>query len=126
MDLFAVSDLKTFNNTISYWSDVYGFKMNSMRESVRYDAQVMVVEPDCVVSDAFKFKTIDCMTVRTEQLAKFDAHFELVITADCELTGIGSSFDTYFNHAALDNKVNDDHTTVLFCFVKFKCFDFRF
>lgn len=105
MELFAVSDPKTFANTISFWSNVYGFKMNSMRESVRYDAQVMIVEPSCVVSDAPKFKTIDCTSVATSELARFDAPFELTIASTCELTGIGASFDTYFNHSSLKNKV---------------------
>lgn len=104
MDLFAVSDQKTFDNTLSFWSNVYGFKMNSMRESVRYDGQVMVIEPNCVVSDSVKFKIIDCMSVQLDELARFEADFELNITSDCDLTGLGSSFDTYFNHPALVNQ----------------------
>lgn len=103
------------HNTLSFWSNVYGFKMNSMRESVRVDGQVMVIEPSCVVSESVKFKIIDCMTVQLDELARFEADFELNITSDCELTGIGSSFDTYFNHAALENKVSfstsPDHKT---------------
>lgn len=114
MHLFAVSDLETYANKISYWSDVYGFKMNAMRESVRHDAQVLVLEPSCVASKLFKFKEIDCMQVQADELNKFNVPFELKITSDCDLTGIGASFDTFFNHSSLSEKVYFDSLLTVF------------
>lgn len=105
MHLFAVSDVEIFEDKISFWSNVYGFKMNSMTEIVRHDAQVLTLESSSVKSEMFKFKEIDCSTVRCEDLNKFSSSFELTISEDCELTGIGTSFETYFNSSSLENKV---------------------
>ena len=105
MHLFAVSDLETYNKTINFWSDVYGFKMNVMKRVVCKDAQVQFIDKEKVVSEMFKFKEIDCMNVKVDDISKFSTDFSLKISQDCQLTGIGSSFDTFFNHQSLINKV---------------------
>lgn len=105
MHLFAVSDLETYNRTIKFWSNVYGFKMSIMKRTVSRDAQIQVIDKQKVVSDIFKFKEINCMSVTTDDIKEFTTHFEIKINQDCDLTGIGSSFDTFFNHPSLTNKV---------------------
>ncbi|CAF0811547.1 unnamed protein product [Brachionus calyciflorus] len=104
MHLFAVSDMETYDRTVNFWSNVYGFKMNVMRKVVCKDAQIQVIDKDKVVSDLFKFKDIDCMNVKVKDISKFSVDFSLKIIQDAILTGLGSSFDTYFNHSSLQNK----------------------
>lgn len=105
MHLFGVSDSKTFANTIAFWSNVYGFNMETMKNTVCRDAQVLSLDASCVVTDMVKFKEIDCMKVKVDDVFKFESDFELAVNCDCELTGIGSSFDAHFNHDSLENKV---------------------
>lgn len=105
MHLFGVSDLDTYDRTISFWSDVYGFKMNTMKRTVCIDAQVQKIDSKNIVSNQFKFKEINCMNITTEDIQEFSTNFEIKINKDCDLTGIGSSFDTFFNHFSLESKV---------------------
>ena len=105
MSLFGVSDLEYHEKTIKYWSDVYGFKMSSLKRPVLQDAQVLTLDQQTIVSDLFKFKEIDCLKISKEEISKFDTEFCLKITKDTFLTGIGSSFDTFFDYKDLGFKV---------------------
>jgi protein arginine N-methyltransferase 3 len=106
MHLFALSDMEFYEKKLKFWSDVYGFKMSTMKQIVLKDAQIDTFKSDDVVSDVFKFKEIDCSTCTLKDINKFEAKFSLKINKDCELTGIGSSFDTFFNHPSLKEKVS--------------------
>lgn len=105
MHLFGVSDKQTFDRTIDFWSNVYGFKMNTMKKVVSKDAQILVIDQDRIVTDLFKFKEIDCLNCSVSEVSRFTSQFSLKCNQDTQLTGIGSSFDTFFNHTSLDNKV---------------------
>ena len=105
MHLFAVSDTELHAKTINFWSDVYGFKMNVMKGHVIKDAQVVTLDKESVVSDLFKFKEIDCLNCTVDEISKFEVEFNLKINKDTLLTGIGASFDTFFNQAPLKQKV---------------------
>ena len=105
MHLFGVNDEEHHNKTVGFWSDVYGFKMSSLRKSVIKDAQIITIEKEAVVTDMFLFKSIDCLTCTTEQISSFDAEFCLRVNKDSLLTGIGSSFETFFNDEQLEVKV---------------------
>ncbi len=106
MHLFALSDMEFYEKKLKFWSDIYGFKMSNMKQIVAKDAQIDTFKTEDVVSDLFKFKDIDCSTCTLNDISKFEAHFSLKISKDCKLTGIGSSFDTYFNHVSLKEKVS--------------------
>lgn len=105
MHLFAVNDHETYDRTIKFWSDVYGFKMNTMKKTVSKDAQIQVIDKQRVVSDLVVFKEIDCMKIGVADIKEFSTNFEIKINQDCNLTGIGSSFDTFFSHSSLTSKV---------------------
>jgi hypothetical protein len=79
--------------------------MNIMKQFVVKDAQVLTLNKELVVTDLFKLKEIDCMSVRADEVAKFESEFTLNVNKDTYLTGIGSSFDTFFNHNLLGKKV---------------------
>lgn len=105
MHLFGVSDLNTYDRTIGFWSDVYGFKMNTMKKTVCSDAQIQKIDSKNVVSNLVRFKEINCMEVTTKDINEFYTNFEIQINKDCNLTGIGASFDTFFSHSSLTSKV---------------------
>lgn len=105
MHLFAVSDERTHEKTIGYWNDVYGFKMSCMKQIIIKDAQIQVIDRENVVSDYFRFKSIDCQTCTLSEIREFSTQFSLKIDRDCHLTALGSSFDTHFNHDQLKDKV---------------------
>jgi len=104
MHLFAVNDSEHFGKTVDFWSDVYGFRMPSLKEAVIRDAQIITIPSDCVVSDSVPLKEIDCLNCTAEQISRFEKDFTLTISTDTELTGIGSSFETYFNDKQLEWK----------------------
>jgi len=105
MHLFALNEMEFYEKKHKFWSDIYGFKMSNMKQIVVKDAQIDTFKTDDIISDLFKFKNIDCQTCTLNDINKFETTFSLKINKDCELTGIGSSFDTYFNHASLKEKV---------------------
>jgi 2-polyprenyl-3-methyl-5-hydroxy-6-metoxy-1,4-benzoquinol methylase len=104
MNLFAVSDIAFHGKTIAFWSNVYGFKMNVMKDQVVRDAQITSIARESVVSEMIKFKEIDCVTCSQEEISGFEASFCLRISRDCSLTGLGSSFDTFFSGDKLESK----------------------
>lgn len=104
MHLFAVNDEEHFSKTITFWQDVYGFKMPTLQRSVIKDAQIITIPAESVVSDSFLFKEIDCLRCTVESVSKFEKEFELTINKDTQLTGIGSSFETFFNDCQLKSK----------------------
>lgn len=104
MHLFGVEDQEHYKNTVDFWSDVYGFKMPTLKRTVLNDAQVYTIPKECVVTDAFLFKEIDCLRCTTEEISSFEKEFSLRINNDTFLTGIGSSFETYFNDQQLEFK----------------------
>lgn len=106
MNLFAVSDQETFDKTINFWSNVYGFNMDTMKKIVVKDSQVQIIDKEKVISDSFNFKEIDCSSCTVKDIYNFESEFCLKINQDTLLTGIGSSFDTFFNHSRLLKKVD--------------------
>jgi type I protein arginine methyltransferase len=104
MQIFGISDLEMHDKTIGFWSDVYGFKMNCFKKLVIEDSQLLVIKPDTVVTDLCTFKPINCCECTTGEISDFESDFTLKVEKDCLLTGLGSSFDTFFNSQKLKFK----------------------
>lgn len=105
MHLFGVSDKEHYEKSITFWSDVYGFKMPSLKQAVVKDAQIITIPEESVVTNSFMFKEIDCLRCTTEEISSFDYDFCLEVKEDTVMTGLGSSFETYFNDFQLEAKV---------------------
>ena len=103
--MFGISDEKTHDETIKFWSNVYGFKMNCMRRTVVNDAQILTLEKETVATDLFRFKEIDCLKCTVPEFSKFQTEFFLNVNMDTKLTGVAVSFDTFFSHEKLSFKV---------------------
>lgn len=54
----AVSDLDLYNKHVTYWDDVYGFKMTCMKTCVIREASVEIVSKDIVVTDSCVVKVV--------------------------------------------------------------------
>jgi hypothetical protein len=105
MEIFGVSDSQFYDNNINYLSNVYGFSMNTMKKYVLQDAQVIDIKDENVITDLKVFKSIDCGKCSVADVSQSTSHFTLNIKKNCEITGLGVSFKTHFNHDMLKNKV---------------------
>ena len=56
----AISDIDLYNKHVTYWDDVYGFKMTCMKACVVREANVAVVNKDSVITDACIVKVNSC------------------------------------------------------------------
>jgi hypothetical protein len=92
----------------SHQTSVYGFKMNSMRQSVLKDAQVRTIDASSVFTDLVEIKRLDLATCTLSDVAQFKSVFRLKATRDAMLTGFGVSFETHFDHGSLQKKVCAD------------------
>ena len=95
-----------WEETVGYWNDVYGFKMNSMKSLVLPEAHVKVLDASSVVGEKFVLHTYDIMTVQPEDLDIKAAAFRLCVPRNVErVTGICISFDCHFAHDLLMHSV---------------------
>lgn len=81
---------------LGFWSDVYGFKMSSLRHNVVQEPATRVMSPDCVVTSAAQLCHLDLMTVTTDCM-DFESDFHLVASKDTEITSLIGYFDVFFD-----------------------------
>ncbi|GAB6024098.1 putative protein art3 [Chamberlinius hualienensis] len=98
----GISDLAQHQKMISFWDNVYGFKMRCMKNDVVKEASVTKVESGKLITDAYRIHELDLMTCTSADL-DFLKPFQLVMQGDGPLTAIVAWFDTYFD---LPNKVS--------------------
>ncbi|KAM4617554.1 protein arginine N-methyltransferase 3 [Discoglossus pictus] len=91
----ALSDELKHKDKITFWDNVYGFDMSCMKKSVITEAVVEVVNPDTMVSEPIKIKSIDCKNTTIKDL-DFSSDFSLSITRDALCTALTGYFDVLF------------------------------
>ncbi|XP_045196448.2 protein arginine N-methyltransferase 3-like [Mercenaria mercenaria] len=96
ISIAAISDLDLYNKHVTYWDDVYGFRMTCMKSCVVREASVEVVNKDNVVSDACVIKDIDICTCGLEDL-QFTASFSLQVNRTGDVTALIGFFDIFFD-----------------------------
>ncbi|XP_067946474.1 uncharacterized protein [Watersipora subatra] len=102
--LMATSDSALHCKHVSYWDDVYGFKMSCMKGQVCRDGLVQLVSPDHIVCQPFCVKTIDCNTCCVADL-NFTTDFSLCLDRDCNVTALIGYFDSSFDSSQATSKV---------------------
>ena len=96
LNICAISDNDRYDRFIGkFWSDVYGYKMNCMRQPILEEASVEIIPGRAVVSDCPSVLNLDINTCSIED-TQFSSNFNLVISQDCELTGLCGYFDIFF------------------------------
>ena len=81
---------------MSFWDDVYGLKMTSMKPEVLREASIEIVPEDKILSDPATVLQLDLRTCSSQETEFFTA-FQLTISRDDTLTALVGSFDVAFN-----------------------------
>ncbi|VVC26565.1 Zinc finger C2H2-type,Protein arginine N-methyltransferase,S-adenosyl-L-methionine-dependent [Cinara cedri] len=93
----GVSDMERHDEIVGFWSNVYGFRMPSLRTDILNKAQVEIVPADRIVTEEFKLCTFDLYTCDTNS-TNFKIEFELKIKKTSSMTGIVGYFDSIFDN----------------------------
>ena len=97
LDICALSDPERYDSYVGqFWSQVYGLKMNCMRQPILEEASVEVIPGKCVASDSISVLDLDLNTCSISD-TQFSANFDLSISRDCDLTGLCGYFDIFFD-----------------------------
>lgn len=88
--------LERYSEMVSFWDDVYGLKMTSMRPEVLREASIETVPENKIISDAAVVLQLDLKTCTTQE-TEFSKAFQLKITREDRLTAFVGSFDVTFN-----------------------------
>jgi len=99
ISLVALDDDDLYQNKLTFWGDIYGYKMAAMRKSVIEEPLIGVVKEDKVVSKAHVLKEFDLMKVTIADL-EFEAPFSLQILKDGKVSALVGYFDVDFEHNA--------------------------
>lgn len=82
---------------MGFWSDVYGFRMPSLRTETLIKAQVEIVPADRIITEEYKLCTFDMYTCDTNS-TNFKVEFKLNVNKTCSMTGIVGYFDSKFDN----------------------------
>lgn len=83
-------------DTITFWKDVYGFKMDSMTEKIYEDVRIRLPKSSSIVGASHAFRTFDLYKTNVEDLS-FSAPFSITLAQDIDnLDGFALWFDTFF------------------------------
>ncbi|KAK4050975.1 hypothetical protein OIV83_003104 [Microbotryomycetes sp. JL201] len=80
---------------IDFWSDVYGFKMETMKEEIYDEALIDIVRGQDIVSNEVSISDIVTQTVTVPELS-FSSKFELTATTSTRVHALLGHFDTFF------------------------------
>lgn len=95
MFISAWSDAQVRHDRVDYWSEVYGFKMNPMKEGVLREPKIDVLPDAAVATSTFMLKDFDCNTVKIEEL-DYTTDFKLVVDQE------RSTIDGFVVHFDID------------------------
>ncbi|KAJ3378712.1 Protein arginine N-methyltransferase 3 [Lobulomyces angularis] len=95
--LCAVDDEIWINDQYNFWNNVYGFKMNVMKEGFLEEAQVDFAEPSSVISNITSLKKID-MNLDTVKSLDFETNFKLKFDKKGKALALLGWFDIIFSH----------------------------
>jgi len=95
MNILAISDSHFQKKKISFWDDIYGFKMTGMKKSMLNEVHVDNIPPDSVITDPLKFMDFDIKQVKSSDLL-LDKDFSLKVNKTSEMNGFLLYFDVFF------------------------------
>jgi len=95
IEIGLFEDEEYINDKHTYWNNVYGFKMTAMKDTLKKNGQVEVLESRCLVSDCQVIKTID---IKRDTIASLDfkSEFKFTLERDATVHGIVGWFDCFF------------------------------
>ncbi|EEB08394.1 type I ribosomal protein arginine N- methyltransferase Rmt3 [Schizosaccharomyces japonicus yFS275] len=99
--LTATTNTEVLEEYVDFWSNVYGFKMNGMKDAAYGEVHVQVVPESYVNAKPFEFQTLNMHSCAVENVS-FTAPFTLQIENAGPLCAFTLWFDTYFSRKASD------------------------
>ncbi|KAI9101247.1 S-adenosyl-L-methionine-dependent methyltransferase [Phlyctochytrium arcticum] len=102
----AIQDEEWINDKYSYWTDVYGFKMETMKHGFLNDGNVDFADPHSIISTTATLKRIDIADTTVAGL-DFESPFKLEIAKDARVNGLVGWFDIYFEGTHEDGRALD-------------------
>ncbi|XP_025423173.1 protein arginine N-methyltransferase 1-like [Sipha flava] len=93
----GISDTDRYNEILGFWSDVYGFRMPSLRTETLNKAQVEIVPIEHIITEEYKLCSFDMYTCDTNS-TNFKVKFKLNVNKTCSMTGIVGYFDSVFDN----------------------------
>ncbi|KAF6835865.1 methyltransferase domain-containing protein [Colletotrichum musicola] len=97
-----VSDPEYVTDNVTFWDDVYGFDMKSMKTGIYDEARVEIMPKDCICGTPFQIAFQDLHTVKAEDL-NFEAQWKSVLSKDVpSLDGFLVWFDIFFTTSRKD------------------------
>ena len=95
LQLTMIEDAEYRYEKIDFWSDVYGFSMNCMRDWAISEPLVDIVDGKSVAAKPMLIKDINIMTVKKEELS-FTSPFKLVASRQDTIHAFVGYFDISF------------------------------
>ncbi|KAL2876785.1 Ribosomal protein arginine N-methyltransferase rmt3 [Colletotrichum sp. CLE4] len=98
-----VSDPEYITDFVTFWDDVYGFDMKSMKEGIYDEARIELMPEDCICGTPSQISYIDLHTVKIEDL-DFETQWKSNLTKDIpSLDGFLTWFDIFFTTSRSDS-----------------------
>ena len=104
IQLVALGDEEFYNKKVTFWQNVYGFKMTTMSTSSVEEPLMEIVNAKKVISKPAIIKEFDLMKISVKDL-DFDAFFEIETTKDGVVSAIIGYFDIFFGDDSDENPV---------------------
>lgn len=92
----GIEDAEYKAEKLDWWDNVYGFKMDAIKELAYLEPLVDIVEPKQIITNSVLIKEIDVMTCTVDDLA-WKVDFELEASVDDYCHAMVSYFDCYFS-----------------------------
>lgn len=101
------ADPEFYTSHVTFWENVYGFKMSSMLEGIFEEALVRTVPASSIAGDSSIFLTLPLHTITVEELS-FLKEFQVTLDKDIDaLDGWAIWFDIFFMPSR-DSTIPDD------------------
>ncbi|XP_073825670.1 arginine methyltransferase 3 [Musca autumnalis] len=95
MSIVGYGNDALFKQHVTFWNDVYGLDMSTMRKEVMHEPLIDVVDPKHVLTESNCIADLNLMKVNLNY-SNFKYNFELKCVKDGNLSSLVGYFDNYF------------------------------
>ena len=95
MYLLGIEDAEYKDEKIHFWEDVYGFNMSPIKELALKEPLVDTVDPHAIVTEPVRFRTLNLLTLKKEDLT-FKVPYSLSVTRNDYMHAFLAYFDITF------------------------------
>ncbi len=101
----ATNDNEYYHSRFEFWDNVYGYKMETMKEMYYNETCHDYIEKENIISDKCKFHTVDILSVQKEDL-NFIVPYNLKFKQSANFNSFTIWIETSFSHLHLPLKIN--------------------